>query len=418
MKKIFFIIILLIIFTSASYPQDEFSPGTPYSMFGIGDYLYSTNLQAEQMGIQGISLFGNTPNVNNPAANVYLKYTTLSGGFKFGFLKASSSVQSISVSKGSVNGINMGIPFSRDNGWVFTFGFNPITDVNYKIQSDILIDTLSVTRLYAGSGGISRINFGMSYVFINGLNTGVDFNYAFGNINRFSYLDFHTSAFTNSYIKKENNFKGIFFKGGLIFELGKIFKSKNLEDFSIGGFYQSGYKLNSSSDIIYLSSYSVVDSVFTDADDFEIPDAFGFGITNKFGKQVLLSSDILFQNWSKFKVGNIVQNNMQNNFRIGIGCEILPAIKGDKTFLESIAYRLGFFYDKSNFILNNESVNRYGFSLGFNIPITDYNSIDLGLSYALRGKTDNNLIKDNYFKITFGFNFGELWFIRPRDEDR
>jgi hypothetical protein len=74
------------------------------------------------------------------------------------------------------------------------------------------------------------------------------------------------------------------------------------------------------------------------------------------------------------------------------------------------------FYDKSYYKVNNEDVIRYGVSAGIGIPISTYNSFDLGISYFIRGKTENGLVKDEYLKLTAGFNFGELWFVKTREE--
>jgi hypothetical protein len=54
--------------------------------------------------------------------------------------------------------------------------------------------------------------------------------------------------------------------------------------------------------------------------------------------------------------------------------------------------------------------------LGFGIPISDLNSIDLNFSYSIRGKEGNGLIKDELFSIYAGVNFGELWFLRPNED--
>jgi outer membrane protein assembly factor BamA len=61
-------------------------------------------------------------------------------------------------------------------------------------------------------------------------------------------------------------------------------------------------------------------------------------------------------------------------------------------------------------------VNTYGIGFGMGIPINQYNSIDLGFNFSTRGKTDPGFVKDNYFKISAGLNFGELWFLK-RVED-
>ena len=60
----------------------------------------------------------------------------------------------------------------------------------------------------------------------------------------------------------------------------------------------------------------------------------------------------------------------------------------------------------------------YGIRAGLNIPISKYNSLDFGINYSVKGKTSDGLIKDEFLNLTAGVNFGELWFLRPREEDK
>jgi hypothetical protein len=102
---------------------------------------------------------------------------------------------------------------------------------------------------------------------------------------------------------------------------------------------------------------------------------------------------------------------------MGLGFEIIPIDKPDNTFWENLSYRFGGFYQKSYFTVNGTDIIGYGITAGLGIPLNKFNSLDLGISYSVRGKTDNGLIKDQLIKLSAGFNFGELWFIKARTED-
>jgi len=365
--------------------------------------------------VQGISMYSNYANNLNPAANTKLSYTNFSISFKYGFLKAEDNSNSISASHGNVYGINIGIPFNQNNGWTLNLGFNPLSQINYRIKNTGQIGGAEYSKIYAGSGGISRVNFGMSYKIFHNISVGAEYNYAFGNIYHLNLLDFNNAAYQNSSIRKENILSGSYFKGGLIFDLGNILKIKGLENLALGVMYQSPLNLSSTLDAIYKSSI-LTDTLTAQKEDLDIPQAFGAGLTNKFGNRLIASCDFFYQQWSDFKEGGIELSNMQNSYRIGLGFAVLPSVKKDPAFLESIEYRFGVFYDNSYFKINDEQINRYGISLGFAIPINPYNSIDLGFSYYIRGKTEPGFIKENMFKITAGINIGELWFIKSREE--
>ncbi|MBN8568119.1 MAG: hypothetical protein J0M18_00695 [Ignavibacteria bacterium] len=417
LKKIILILVFPLIFVSGVFAQDDFPTGSPYTIFGIGDLNYSTAIRTTSMGIQGISLTGNYINNLNPAALSKIPYTSFSVLFNYNFLKSSNGVTSVSSSNGNAFGINIGIPISQEQGWSLALGFNPYSLINYKIINNSSSLGETVKQTYAGRGGVSRINIGMSYTLLKSINLGADFNYAFGDIKDLKLVEFTSSSgFTPTRILREYDYTGTYFKGGAIIEIDKLFKLKKSNEFTIGFLYESPLTLKSKLDGIYTSSIST-DTVSIEKGDIDIPARIGFGITKKVGNRYLLSSDLLMQNWSNFLSYGVVQPNYQSAMRIGAGVEIQPIENTDKTW-DKLSYRFGGFYETSYYTVNGESINRIGINAGVGIPISKFNSLDFGISVSTRGKTENGLIKDDMIKLTAGLNFGELWFVRPKDEDR
>ena len=417
LKKIILILVFPLIFVSGVFAQDDFPTGSPYTIFGIGDLNYSTAIRTTSMGIQGISLTGNYINNLNPAALSKIPYTSFSVLFNYNFLKSSNGVTSVSSSNGNAFGINIGIPISQEQGWSLALGFNPYSLINYKIINNSSSLGETVKQTYAGRGGVSRINIGMSYTLLKSISLGADFNYAFGDIKDLKLVEFTSSSgFTPTRILREYDYTGTYFKGGAIVELDKLFKLKKSNEFTIGFLYESPLTLKSKLDGIYTSSIST-DTVSIEKGDIDIPARIGFGITKKIGNRYLLSSDLLMQNWSNFLSYGVVQPNYQSAMRIGAGVEIQPIENTDKTW-DKLSYRFGGFYETSYYTVNGESINRIGINAGIGIPISKFNSLDFGISVSTRGKTENGLIKDDMIKLTAGLNFGELWFVRPKDEDR
>jgi len=417
LKKIILILVFPLIFVSGVFAQDDFPTGSPYTIFGIGDLNYSTAIRTTSMGIQGISLTGNYINNLNPAALSKIPYTSFSVLFNYNFLKSSNGVTSVSSSNGNAFGINIGIPISQEQGWSLALGFNPYSLINYKIINNSSSLGETVKQTYAGRGGVSRINIGMSYTLLKSINLGADFNYAFGDIKDLKLVEFTSSSgFTPTRILREYDYTGTYFKGGAIVELDKLFKLKKSNEFTIGFLYESPLTLKSKLDGIYTSSIST-DTVSIEKGDIDIPARIGFGITKKVGNRYLLSSDLLMQNWSNFLSYGVVQPNYQSAMRIGAGVEIQPIENTDKTW-DKLSYRFGGFYETSYYTVNGESINRIGINAGIGVPISKFNSLDFGISVSTRGKTENGLIKDDMIKLTAGLNFGELWFVRPKDEDR
>lgn len=399
-----------------SFSQEDESGGSPYSIFAIGDLTTYTSTRTYSMGIVGNSLFGNYVNNLNPATLTKLNSTLISINADYGFLKSSNATSENKTSNGNVRGINIGIPFDQGRGWVFSLGFNPYSLENYKIRILGNVGSQSYSQTYSGKGGLSRISVGMTYNLYRMVSVGLEYNYGFGEIKNQNFINFNNQAYTNTNIRSQFDFQKSFMKGGLVFELGKIFKSFALKDFTIGAVYQSGFNLSATEDAIIANSLSI-DTVQLRSGEIVIPELYGFGITNIFKNRYVVSADLLIQDWSKYSEFGKSNPSFQNSFRAGLGFEILRDPERN-SFWQSMTYRFGGFYEKLFYKVNGQDINSYGLRAGINIPLSQYNSLDFGFNYSVRGTTNNNLIKDEFFNMTAGLNFGELWFLRPREEDQ
>ena len=414
--KLIIIFFALILSGQRIYSQELASTGSPYSLFGIGDLNYYSSTRTYSMGIQGISLFGNYVNNLNPATLTKMKSTLISVNANYGFLKSSNSISENKVSNGNVLGFNIGIPFDQMRGWVLALGFNPMSLVNYKIKLLGNTGTQSYTQTYAGKGGLSRVSTGMSYNLFQKISLGFEYNFSFGEISQQNFINFNNSGYTNTNIKSQYDFHRSFLKGGAIFEMGRIFRSIAMSSLSIGFVFQSGFNMNSSQEAIYSNSLST-DTITVREGQIDIPDLYGVGITNTFNRKYLVSADVLFQDWTKYSEFGIPNPNFQKSIRAGLGLEIIPS-ENKSGFWQILTYRIGGFYEQGFFKVAGQEVNSYGIRAGLNIPISTYNSLDFGVNYSVRGKTSDGLIKDEFLNFTAAVNFGELWFLRPREEDQ
>lgn len=417
MNKMKIVLILVLLFNGICIKaQNQNSGGSPYSIFGIGDLSYYTSTRTYSMGIVGTSLFGNYVNNLNPATSTKLNSTTISTNFNYGFLKSSSGTDQNEISSGNVLGMNIGIPFDQGRGWVMTLGFNPASLVNYKIKIAGNAGGQDYTQTYSGEGGLSRINAGMTYNLFRKISIGLEYNYAFGEIRTQNFINFNNPSYTNTILGKETDFNKSFVKGGVVFEIGRIFNSLQLRNLSIGFVYQSGFNLNSFQDGIY---YSVtgIDTVKLNIGTINIPSLYSIGISNLFGRKYLVSGDVVVQDWSTFSEFGSERPDFQSSVRAGLGAEILPD-PNSPSFFGTMTYRFGGFYDKAFYKVSGQDVYTYGGRVGVNIPISKYNSIDFGINYSIKGKEGNGLVKDEFLNLTAGVNFGELWFIRPKEEDQ
>ena len=256
----------------------------------------------------------------------------------------------------------------------------------------------------------------MSYTLLQKLTLGAEYNYGFGEIKTQNYVNFRNANFVNTNIKKEANFDRSYMKGGAILEVGRLFRSIVSKDLTIGFMYQSGFNLSSSVEGIYNSSISV-DTVKLGSGTVSVPSQMSFGITNVFARKYVVSGDFITQDWSGTKEESSLNVELSSSYRAGLGFEILPSQDAVSLF-DRLTYRVGGFYEKNYYTVSGNDINTWGVRAGLSIPIGQYNSIDLGVNYSRRGTTENGLVKDQLLNFTASVNFGELWFIRPREEDQ
>lgn len=409
---------LFIIITSITLPAqtDEFEPGSPYTIFGVGELNYSNSLRTKAMGINGIALGGEYINSLNPAANYDMSFTKfiLAGGYKF--FKYSDANQSGQNSDGQVDGLNIGIPIDKEKGIALFMGLNRLSSVAYEITQFENTFIGNEKRVYAGKGGLSRINLGLTYKLLNSIVLGAEYNYGFGNIVDEKRIDFQTQGVTNTTIRKEIDLQQSYLKAGTVIEIGELTKSKSLKNLRLGFYYQTKINFNTSGDAIYTTSIAV-DTVRVNEASLEFPASFGFGISNMFGDRYIVSADMLMHNWEGYVNDKLSIAKYENSYRLGLGVDIIPPRRTSLSFWDMMSYRFGVFYGQEYYTINGENINFMGAAAGVNIPLTNLNSLDLALQYMQRGKDSGSLIKDQVLSLSLGFNFGELWFISRPEED-
>ncbi len=72
-------------------------------------------------------------------------------------------------------------------------------------------------------------------------------------------------------------------------------------------------------------------------------------------------------------------------------------------------------YEKIGLVINNESINDVGMTLGAGFPITgSFSNVNLGIEFGKRGTTSAGLIQENYFNFSSSFSFNDKWFVKSK----
>lgn len=412
--KIYYIIPAIILFAANSLFAQiiDKNGGSLYSIFGMGELNYSTSTRTDGMGIMGIALYGKYSNSINPAAWTQIPNTRFSTKVDIGRINATDGTNTSKRNFGGFETFDLAIPLNQAAGWIFDLAMHNYSTVNYdtKFSGSSLGD--DYTQVYSGNGGIKRISFGFSYILLKYFSLGVQFNYAYGNIDKSTEIDFGDPGLIGVKNNLSNQLSGYYFNTGLIFHgFSKIFKNKKLERMTLGVSFSSPFNLNSTITGDFKKS-TQTDSITVTSGKIQMPWALGIGLSNAFNEKLVVAADLYMQNWNSYKYYGVHPDEIKNNFRAGLGFEYTPSAKIEDPYFKRMSYRLGGSYTMDYLKLNGQSINSIGVSAGLSLPVGRSNSLDLMLSYQTRGKSTDGLIQEKVFRFGASVNIGELWFLK------
>lgn len=418
---------------------------SPYSRYGLGNLAPSTNISNRGMGSisSGISDVLSV-NFNNPASysgfqtvieqrskKVSQARVVLDVGINFD--NRSLVVPNTSLRYGSSDAlfsyVQVGIPIRRN--WGLSFGLRPISRINYSIlRSERLTDPItgnpidSAQTQFTGSGGAYLPTIGTGFA-IGNLSLGVNFGYLFGKRETTtdrSIVD--TILYHSSDYNTNTSFGNIYLDAGLQYKI--IFNKHTFLRLGVSGNLQQS--LNATQDILrqtYVrgSAGEVVqiDSVYQQKGvegKITYPSSFkgGFVLQNikDNGSGWLFGVDYSQTNWDNYRFYGL-KDSVKNNWQLNVGGQIFP--KPGTNYFSQVVYRFGFYTGPDYIRLGNSNLPQFGVSAGMGLPIMghtrmaqyQYTVLNIALEYSKRGN-NSNLIKENMFRLSVGFNFTDFWF--------
>lgn len=411
-KKKTLFAILLIIISTLSQAQNSGS-NSPYTRFGYGDINTNTSSINKSMG--GISIGSRTKhNINpgNPAS--YSSVDTLTFMFDIGaygkYTTFKSGQQKESAFNGNFDYINLLFPASKNIG--ISFGINPYSTIGYNFSKtdsipatqNPLNETYIYNENYEGTGGLNQVYGGISAKIFNQLSLGVNAALIYGNINHYkenvpvSIAGYTSSQKTNLYIND------VVFRYGI-----QYFKTiKNKHDFTIGAIYENKSSVNG--DFEFITKGSAISDTINSKYGFDFPAKFGGGIFYTYNKKLSVGIDYSSDKWADAKYYGKT-DSLNSTQKIAVGLEYLHN-PFSKNFFGKMKYRAGFNASNS-YIKTPEELNNYAITFGMGIPMKKTSSfINLGFEYGRKGKNTQNMIQEDYFKISISSTFVERWFMK------
>lgn len=399
---------------------------TPYSIYGLGDMAKEGSSYNQAMGGIGIG-DRNVKYLNylNPAA-VTARQTN-SFMMDFGFRQnneyfAANSASSDKVLHSADNTFNMDhlvLSFPIEKHSAFKFGVAPFSNTGYSFASaetrdELISDMGDISYYQLGQGGITKAFTGAGVTFFKRLSIGVDGQFYFGNITRYSAATFNTSAAYRSVTSGWNySLKGMGVKFGLQYEqpLGKKYKAV------IGATYDTGSSLDGS---LIRFAYASSDTIVNDKKDisgYSIPAEIGVGLTfKKADERWKVGFDYSQRDWTDANLfetpGRGFAATLARSFRAGF--EFTPNPYDMRYWYKHITYRGGVYHEKSYYSFNGNQVDAMGVTVGASLPVFRYfNSVNISMDFGQRGSLSLNQIRERYFAINVSFALHDIWFLKP-----
>ncbi len=431
--KILFVVIIVVCTTILQDLKAQYTLSSPYSRFGIGCKSLGTNQTSYSMGGVGYAFArDNEVNMLNPASlfEIQKESFVFNMGFDVMWRNLSSSTRSSDAFVASITNISLAFPLF--NRWKLGLSLSPFTDIEY-LGSDTILSDINRVKSFEGNGGIDKFTVGLSYQPIksakHNLSLGANITYYFGNIYRSSSLTFLTQRDSVGVLRDtigffdnctEKNYDISSF--GVDFGLQYFYTLNNDDRLSIGLTFTPKYKLNASKKQMFYTcyNYSAQDYIqdtlsYLEKDiDITMPMKLGLGISYDKRNKFFAEMDFTYTKWSEFDFEMQTQNTLKDNWQLNAGIEYIPEI-ASSLYYKKIAYRLGFYYDNGYIFLQDRRIADYGITFGMALPIKKLGTkVNLSFGYGRQGTTDNNLIKEDYFRIGLSLSARDRWFVKRK----
>ncbi len=432
-----------------SFAQTDLA--SPYTIFGAGIAHHRQTVAQAGMGGTGLAL--SDPyrmNIANPAALAFQIEPVFESSGKGTLSTFSTSNSSFENRNFILNNLGISVPLKRGK-WGLALGIVPYTTVGYDVVSEAADPNFLSTGIaeYSGDGGLNQSYISMGYKLFDRVDSvgnvtnfalGGTFNFNFGTIDNNRDVTFPGDPASRSFRYRESILlRDVSFDIGAQYHTNIIKRTeKNLRYMKLllGATYSMGANQSAEKTALaYNYSRSILlpdDTIFVENAQkgfIRIPTKVGLGMgldyVSSKRTRIRFALDYTTQEWSDYaqEFGDEANTfQFQNSQRLSAGIEYTPTLESSD-YIKTIEYRAGFHYEKSNLNLRNTDITDVGMSFGLTLPLhhrrgLTKSAFHVAGEYGNYGTTDNELIKEEYYRIFVGFSFTphfrNRWFVQPK----
>ena len=424
MNKINYVFLNVFLFLS-TISFSQISTNSPYSRFGLGSLSSSVSAQQSALGGASVVYFNsNSINPENPAtySSFEPKSFLFSTALNSSIHNFKTSNQSQNESNTTFSHVSIGFPVNKF--FTVSSGLLPYSSVGYNLDymdyEAWLEDSVSVSS--SGSGGLSQYYLGTSIQLHKTLSVGVNASYLFGGLSRNKTANFNNTDIFDVSSVDRTNITGISYTTGILFNT-EI--SKN-QYFAFALSFQNSTNLDAKQTLIG-TTYDLTGSSLVVKDTFQnviqnaaifMPKKISTGASYSSDK-LLLVANYSSQNWSDYQLlvdgVSIQDDNLKNSICYSGGIQFTPDYNAHNKYWKKIQYRVGGRYNKTYLNLRNNQLTETSLTFGLGLPVKRTNTFyNFSMEFGDKGTTEDNLIKEQFIRFTFGVTFKGIWFVKRK----
>lgn len=386
---------------------------SPYSLYGVGSLYDSDFGEIPSIGSSGMALPSSTfINNLNPASLGFVPQNHFM--FDIGGKAIMTTYQNGSRSESRNNfqfsHIAFAFPVSKNSG--FSASLRPYSSSTFKISNLKLPIENSLDYYYltaTGSGGLNNFDLSYGYRFGKKLSLGATASVLFGSTNdsrSFLILNSITS------IQKKTNYNGVRATVGAQYKIDSTLTVATT--FKVPTQIKAS-KVQTVQTVADEVVTTVESNVASDTDDYYMPLEMGIGISKRFKNNLNMTLDYERSLWSNTKQSELY-GDFVNQDRFALGFTYSPK-KNIRKYWDRVQYATGVNFDTGYLEVDGKRVNNAAISFGLSLPIENtYSSLNISYSYGQKGRISDNLIKENYHKISLNLSLDGIWFVKRKIE--
>lgn len=416
------VVLVLIISGFSAYAQNN-NTSSPYSRFGLGDLSpYSYGRSAAMGG----AILGSRHAIQNNSANPasYTAHDSLSFIFDFGVDGTFSNYKSNTGSRRS-NDINfryfsLSWPITR---WMGAgMGLQPYSDMGYEVGFSDTLPGIGITeQSYLGEGSTSKAYFGTSISPFKGLSVGANLNYIFGRLTRSTKMDFADASVFSTIDTEGIRLRDFSLTYGLQYDL----KLKKDHYLTLGVVFEKQSNFTMNYQPIKYKTIAIGTALYTDKVDstdekeqkeiHKLPTTYGVGLSYNHLQKLEINADYYHAQWSKATFPGKINELTTDMDRYSAGFEFTPDAQSIRSYFKRVKYRGGIHQENSYLQINGKQIKEIGISFGAGLPFSKSRSTaNLAVEVGQRGTTSENLVKNNYTKVSLYLNLYDYWFVKRK----